>query len=172
MATAIKAGKDLLTRKIHGAEQKLAQIGTIPPSQHYISVLEECQSQIREATRRLEENYTKISTLDDASMFEEYMKRLEAENVRADRCLDEVSDKIISVKSALRKEEQASNQWASSPAGQWGALQRDLLLPRTPTNWVRQRLLTTAPFLREDFSASAATPAPELPPRLESPTRL
>ena len=69
VATAIKAGKALLTRRINGAEQKLAQVDKVPPSRHFISVLEESQSQIREAARRLEESYTKISTLDEAVMF-------------------------------------------------------------------------------------------------------
>ena len=49
IATAIKAGKALLTRHIHGAEQKLQQLDQVPPSKHFITVLQECQSQICEA---------------------------------------------------------------------------------------------------------------------------
>ena len=94
-AAAVKAGKALLTRRINQAADKLRSFHSAPPSQGALQEMAEVKRTIREAVSRVEDAYTKISTVDDPKNFEEYMKKLEAEVARADPVIDDITDKII-----------------------------------------------------------------------------
>ena len=94
-AAAVKAGKALLTRRLNQAADKLRTFHSAPPSQGALHEMAEVKRTIREAVSRVEDAYTKISTVDDPKNFEEYMKKLEAEVARADPVIDDITDKII-----------------------------------------------------------------------------
>ena len=101
---AVKAGKALLTRRLNQAADKLRAFYRAPPSQGALHEMSEVKRTIREAVSRVEDAYTKISTIDDPKNFEEYMKKLESEVARADPIIDDITDKIISKELELAQQ--------------------------------------------------------------------
>ena len=110
LVASIKAGKSLLTRRINQAEQKCHAFTNVAASNAAITEMGNLRQLVRDAAKRVEDAYMKISTADDPAQFEEYMKRLEAEVDRAEKTSDLITDHVIVMEQELRaNEETASN---------------------------------------------------------------
>ena len=111
-ATAVKAGKSLLTRRIHQAEKKVQAYVNAPASYGANQEMANARELVREAAKRVEDAYTKISTVDQPEQFDEYMKRLDAEVDRADTMADAITELIIAREMELRQQEETGSTGA------------------------------------------------------------